>query len=126
MKIKRILAWIIDWNLSGVPALLYALVFREIVKADGGNAIGILLFALFVISFPTIFVFRDVIFRGQSIAKRLFGLRIVDHTTGELPKKEKLMIRNLFFFIYPIELILLIATGKTIGDMLTNTGVIQK
>ena len=125
MKLKRILVWIIDWNISGLPALLYAFIFRKVVETQGINAIGALLFVFFVLSFPAIFVFRDVIFKGQSIAKRIFKLRVIDNETNELPKKGKLVIRNLFFFIYPVEAILLIATNRSIGDMATNTTVVN-
>ena len=124
MKLKRILAWIIDWNISGIPALLYALIFRKVVEIQGINAIGVLLFVFFVLSFPAIFVFRDVIFKGQSIAKRIFKLRVIDIETNDLPSNQKLIIRNLFFFIYPVEFIMLLASNKSLGDMATNTTII--
>ena len=124
MKLKRILAWIIDWNISGIPALLYALIFREIAEAQSITAIGALLFVFFVLSFPAIFVFRDVIFKGQSIAKRIFKLRVIDIETNDLPSNQKLIIRNLFFFIYPVEFIMLLASNKSLGDMATNTTIV--
>ena len=125
MKLKRILAWIIDWNLCGVPALICALIFRAIIKSQGLNPLYILIFFLIVLSFPTLFVVRDALFNGRSIAKRIFKLRVIDNETNELPSKQKLVIRNLFFFFYPVNAILLIATNNTIGDMVTNTTVIN-
>ena len=124
MKLKRILAWIIDQNISGIPALLYALIFRKVAETQSINAIGALLFVFFVLSFPAIFVFRDVIFNGQSIAKRIFKLRVIDIETNELPSNRKLIIRNLFFFIYPVEFIMLLALDKSLGDMATNTTIV--
>ena len=124
MKLKRILAWIIDWNISGIPALLYALIFRKIAEAQSITAIGALLFVFFVLSFPAIFVFRDVIFKGQSIAKRIFKLRVIDVETNELPSNRKLISRNLFFFLYPVEFIMLLASDKSLGDMVTNTTIV--
>ena len=124
MKLKRILAWIIDQNISGIPALLYALIFRKVAETQSINAIGALLFVFFVLSFPAIFVFRDVIFNGQSIAKRIFKLRVIDIETNDLPSNQKLIIRNLFFFIYPVEFIMLLASNKSLGDMATNTTII--
>ena len=124
MKLKRILVWIIDWNISGLPALLYAFIFRKVVETQGINAIGALLFVFFVLSFPAIFVFRDVIFKGQSIAKRIFKLRVIDNETNELPSNRKLIIRNLFFFLYPVEFIMLLASDKSLGDMVTNTTIV--
>ena len=125
MKLRRILAWIIDWNLCGIPALIYAFIFKTITETQGVKAVYALIFVLFVLSFPTLFVVRDVLLKGRSIAKRIFKLRVIDNETNELPEKKKLVIRNLFFFIYPVEAILLIATDKSIGDMTTNTTVIN-
>ena len=124
MKLRRILAWIIDWNLCGIPALMYALIFRKIAEAQSITAIGALLIVFFVLSFPVIFVFRDVIFKGQSIAKRIFKLRVIDIETNELPSNRKLIIRNLFFFLYPVEFIMLLASDKSLGDMVTNTTIV--
>ena len=100
MKLRRILAWIIDWNLCGIPALIYAWIFMTITEAQGLKALYALIFVLFVLSFPILFVVRDAIFKGRSVAKRIFKLRVIDNETNELPKKEKLVIRNLFFFIF--------------------------
>lgn len=122
MKLRRILAWIIDWNLCGVPALIYALIFKSITEV---KAVYALIFVIFVLSFPSLFVVRDVLFKGRSVAKRIFKLRVIDNETNVIPEKKKLVIRNLFFFIYPIEAILLIATNKSIGDMITNTTVVN-
>lgn len=126
MKIKRILAWIIDWNLCGLPALIYALIFSEIARTQGTNIGGLLLFVLLVLLFPTIFVFRDVLFNGRSIAKRLFRLRVIDDVTAEKPSNKKLVLRNLFFVAYPVELVFLIATGRSLGDIVTKTSVVKK
>jgi uncharacterized RDD family membrane protein YckC len=125
MKLRRILAWIIDWNLCGAPAIIYASIFKSITETQAVKAIYALLFVLFVLSFPTLFVVRDVLFKGRSIAKRIFKLRVIDNETNELPEKEKLVIHNLFFFIYPVEAIFRIATNKSIGDMVTNTTVVN-
>ena len=124
MKLKRILAWIIDWNLCGVPALLYATLYMYVIGET--NVVGMLLFILFVLSYPVIFALRDVILGGRSIAKRIFKLYVVDVATGEEPARVKLVVRNLFFMLYPIDAVMLIVTGKSIGDMVTNTTVIKK
>ena len=124
MKLRRILAWIIDWNLCGIPALVYAFIFKTITEAQGLKAVYALVFVLFVLSYPVLFVVRDVLFKGQSIAKRIFKLRVIDIETNELPSNRKLIIRNLFFFLYPVEFIMLLASDKSLGDMVTNTTIV--
>ena len=127
MKLKRIIAMFIDWNLSGIPALIYSLLFLSLVN-HFPQAVGfaVIPFPFFVISLPLIFVYRDVIFKGQSIGKRIFKLKIVDLETKNLPLKSKLIRRNVFFFILPIEIILIIIKNQTIGDMVTNTTIIKQ
>lgn len=126
MKLKRILAWIIDWNLCGLPALIYALFMYKTMETQGLNPIYIIIFVAFVLSFPAIFILRDILFKGRSIAKRIFKLHIIDNDTNSLPSNGKLILRNLFFSIAPIEAIMLIATDKSIGDMVSNTTVTKK
>ena len=126
MKLRRILAWIIDWNLCWIPTLVYGFILKTITEAQGLRVVYALVFVLFVLSYPLLFVVRDALFKGRSVAKRIFKLRVIDNETNELPKKQKLIIRNLFVFVYPIEAIFLIATNKSIGDVATNTTVVNR
>ena len=88
MKLRRILAWIIDWILCGIPALIYAFIFKTITEAQGLKVVYALVFVLFVLSFPALFVVRDVLFKGRSVGTRIFKLRVIDNETNELPKNK--------------------------------------
>ena len=125
MKLKRMIAFIIDWNLSAVPILLFVFFFRDILISQEPNPLLVIIFVLLTLSMPTICVLRDVIFNGQSIGKRIFKLHIIDET-NKLPSKRILIIRNIFFFVYPVDAILLLATNQSIGDMATRTTVVNK
>lgn len=124
LKLKRILAWIIDWILSGIPGVTYAWLFWEYTQTHGLRAVGVVLFVLFFLSYPTIFVLRDVMLKGRSVAKRILGLQVIDVQTNALPSVSKLILRNLFFFLYPIEAFMLLAINQTLGDMATKTTVV--
>ena len=126
LKLKRILAWIIDWILSGIPGVTYAWLFWDYTQTHGLRAVGVVLFVLFFLSYPTIFVLRDVIFGGRSIAKRILGLYVTDVQTNASPSKSKLILRNIFFSIYPIEALMLLATNRTLGDMASGTTIVDK
>ena len=127
VRCRRIIAWIIDWNLSGLPCLLYTTTFMDVFKQPSFQNIGyISIFMLLVFLYPVTFVFRDVIFKGRSIGKRIFGLYVLDKNTNESATIKQRIIRNLFFFIYPIDGIILIATKESIGDKVVNTVVIKK
>lgn len=126
MKLKRIIAMFIDWNLSAIPALLYSLFLLSMAKYFPQIFMfGAILFPFFVISLPLIFVYRDVIFKGQSIGKRIFKLKIVDLETNSIPLKSKLIRRNVFFFVLPVEIILIIIKNQTIGDTITKTTIVS-
>ena len=127
VRIRRIIAWIIDWNLSGLPCLLYTTIFMDVFKRPSFQNIGyILIFMLLVFLYPVTFVFRDVILKGRSIGKRIFGLYVLDKNTNEPVSIKQRIIRNLFFFIYPFDGIILIVTKESIGDKAVNTTVVKK
>lgn len=126
VRIRRILAWIIDWNLSGLPCMLYTTIFMDAFKRPSIQNLGyILIMMLLVFLYPVIFVFRDLIFRGRSVGKRLFKLHILDKNTNEIASKKQKIIRNLFFFIYFVDGIVLISTKESIGDRIANTIVVK-
>ena len=127
VRIRRIIAWIIDWNLFGLPCLLYTTIFMDVFQRPSFQNIGyILIFMLLVFLYPLTFVFRDVIFKGRSIGKRIFGLYVLDKNTNEPASIKQRIIRNLFFFIYPVDGIILIVTKESIGDKAVNTTVVKK
>ena len=127
VRFQRISAWIIDWILSGLPCLLYTTIFMDVFKRPLFQNIGyILIFMLLVFLYLVTFVFRDVIFKGRSIGKRIFGLYVLDKNTNEPASIKQRIIRNLFFFIYPVDGIILIVTKESIGDKAVNTTVVKK
>ena len=72
------------------------------------------------------FVLRDVIFKGRSLGKRIFGLYVYDKNSLEKASAKQCFLRNIFFIIYAIDGIILIATGKTVGDRVAGTMVMTK
>lgn len=124
---RRIIAWIIDWNLSGLPCLLYTTIFMDMFKQPSLQNIGyILIFILLIFLYPITFVSRDVIFKGRSLGKRILGLYVYDkNSLGEASVKQ-LFLRNIFFFLYFIDGIVLLVSGQTIGDRVAGTLVISK
>lgn len=127
VRVRRIIAWTIDWNLSGLPCLLYTTIFMDMFKQPSFQNIGyILIFMLLVVLYPITFVFRDVIFKGRSIGKRILGLYVLDKNTNEPAAIKQRIIRNLFFFIYPVDGVVLLATKVSIGDRIADTVVVKK
>lgn len=59
---------------------------------------------------------------GRSIAKRFFGLVVVDSQNGERASRIKCFVRNMTLIIWPIEIVMLIfRPSKRLGDYLVAT-----
>jgi len=64
-------------------------------------------------------------FNGQSIAKRILKLQLVDNTTGDVASPWKCFLRNLFIIIWPIEAIVVLTnTSRRLGDMIAGTKLV--
>ena len=101
--VRRIIAWIIDWNLSGLPCVLFLALNPDFARYPTLQNAGVaLLFVLLVFLYPVLFVFRDVIFNGRSIGKRIFGLYVLEKNTNEPASIKQRIIRSLFFFFIPL------------------------
>lgn len=124
---KRMAAFFIDWNLCLLPSIL--ILFLLAPNSQESNTIALIFVLLFFVSILaslTVFVLRDVIFKGRSIGKRLFRLHIFDVNTRQQASIGKRIAKNLFFFIYGIDGIVLLVSGNSIGNYVTNTEVISE
>lgn len=127
IRIKRIIAFLIDWNITLLPILLlYELSLSMGIENEKLLPLTMLLSFILVFGGFTLVILRDFIFNGKSLGKRIFGLIILDKNTMGIPKKRQLILKNIFLFIYPVECILLLATGETLGNKITDTVVIPK
>ncbi len=62
---------------------------------------------------------------GRSIAKRVFKIQIVNDKTGEAASPLKCFVRNLFCVLWPLEVIVTIASpDRRIGDMVAGTKIV--
>ena len=127
VRLKRIAAFFIDWNLIWLPALCVAWSLLSQKEAS-----QLLLAISFLGAFCGMFVLlavvvlRDWLLRGRSLGKRIFGLYVYDQETLQKAHPKQLFLRNVFFFLYPIDGILLLITGRTVGDRAANTVVLTK
>lgn len=126
-RLKRIIAFIIDWNITLFPVVLVfscSAIFL-MRQSEINPFVMIPLFLLVPAAFGA-FVLRDVLFKGRSLGKRIFGLFVYDEKTLEPASAERRLLRNIFLFLYLIDGIVLLATGKTIGDRAAGTLVATK
>lgn len=126
-RFKRIGAFILDWNIIFFACLLVDSLILDLSDTNSVvfSFIGILIVLIAFMVFVVV-VLRDVIFKGRSLGKRIFGLYILyKNTLTEVPASRR-FLKNLFVILYPIDAILLLVTGETIGDRAANTTVISK
>lgn len=127
-KLRRLLAWLIDWNLIGLTVLLLVSTCAAILHeslSDGSPAATLIMGGIMLL-YPMCFILRDVIFGGRSLGKRMLGLVVLDKLTGKPAGMGKCAVRNLFLFILQVDLIVMLITGRTIGDHVAHTVVIRK
>lgn len=127
VRLKRMIAFIIDWNITLLPLIVLFELFMGI-GIENKNFLPITALLCFICVFGgfALFVLRDCIFKGQSLGKRIFGLTVLDKNTLSSPEKRQLILKNIFVFIYPVECVLLLATGETLGNRITDTVVVSK
>lgn len=127
-KIRRIFAFIVDWNIIGFSVLVMVALMPMFSPAkETPTTRGEFMLAFFVMMlFPLFIALRDLIWGGRSIGKRIFGLTILNRQTAEKAKAWQLFVRDLFFFAVQGDLIVMLVTGRSIGDFLANTVVVPK
>lgn len=113
-RFRRLLALLIDWNISWLPAFLVGMLLLPLVTA---GRFPIPLLIPVIVSFPLLFLFRDRLFRGRSLGNRIMKLVVLDRRTLQPLSKSSLTTRNLLFlFLGGLEPLLLLTTGATLGD----------
>lgn len=126
-RFKRMIAFLIDWNITLFPFLLVFMFIAGFLQRQSSVDPIIAIFCfLLVISAFVMFVLRDVIFKGRSLGKRIFGLCVYDKNTLQASSAKQCFLRNIFFFLYFIDGIILLATGDSIGDKVAGTVVLSQ
>lgn len=58
------------------------------------------------------------------MGKRLFHLYMMELQTMAPATNDNKILRNVFFFLYLVDVFILLATGQTIGDRIAGTFVV--
>ena len=80
-RLKRCLAWAIDWNILGGIAMILVMLSRGIASVSGQELLHLAMFPI-MIAWIILFILRYMVFCGTSIGKRIMILKIVDKVTG--------------------------------------------
>ena len=118
-RFRRMLAWFLD---LGICLMLPG---RLVTVLPLSANVQIFAAAFAIFGGFAAFLCRDYLLGGRSIGKRILGLSVVDRQTGEAVTGGRLVLRNLFFFLYPVDGGFLLFSGRSLGERTTNTRVIR-
>lgn len=124
MKNKRLIAGAIDFFIAGViQSILMTFFILKPLRAQQiePNQVIILNLLLSIISLSYL-IFRDILGK-RSIGKRVLKLKIVDIESNETASFTARLLRNITWFLGPIEIFVLLSTGKRIGDRMAKTNI---
>ncbi len=128
VKIRRMLAWLIDWNIIGFSIMILVAFITTYFQdtASEGSQLPELLLMFIILLFPVCFIFRDIIFGSRSLGKKITRLMVLDKITGKPAHMGKRILRNLFLPIVEADMIVMLVSGFSIGDRVANTVVIPQ
>ncbi len=129
VKLLRIVAFLIDWNIIGISVFVLLAVTTSIPANTASSmtkeVLAVILLCIFAL-YPIGVALRDVMFKGRSIGKRICGLVPINIDNAKKPSAGRLILRDMFFFIQQIDVIIMLVTGRSVGDYVARTVVVKK
>lgn len=119
MKYKRLMAAFIDNIICSIPfvVITFCIIFLKLDNQFLSNWLPL-------IAYYIIFLSKDLVYKNASIGKKILNIRIVNND-GKEPLKKQLIFRNIFIFLWPIEVILIMINNKKIEDYLFKTSIVS-
>lgn len=119
-RARRFGAILIDAHMMLIPAILVIFI-AELLPAQT-NAFAACFGAFLCVG--SLYC-RDYLLGGRSLGKRLFDLSVVDGATGAPATGKQLLLKDLCLFLGPFEVLVLLLTGRSIGERCSGTAVVH-
>jgi uncharacterized RDD family membrane protein YckC len=129
--VSRFMAWFIDLGVISAAAGILNQLFAwlKVVSPDLYSAFGLMVFFIFYVGGP---MAQEWFWRGQTVGKRLFKLRVAD-AQGLRLQSSQIFVRNILRFIDMLPLFYLVggvacalnSRSQRLGDIAANTVVIR-
>jgi uncharacterized RDD family membrane protein YckC len=130
--VSRALAWVVDAMAIGGASFMAAKGARAagLLSPDLANALGVILYFAISMAYGIVLEWR---WRGQTIGKRLFGLRVID-AQGFRLHLSQIALRNLLRAVDALPLLYLVGglaaflnrRCQRLGDLAANTVVVRE
>jgi len=119
---KRLGAFIIDHIiLSLISTAVFFLYCFKNINQNAENFFSA--FPIYMVIVIFIYCFKDIV-GGASLGKRIIGLTVRSNNDSKIkPSVFKLFFRNVFSFVWPVELITLLCSKRKFGDRIFGTDV---
>lgn len=115
---KRIEAFVIDMIVTFIASSLFFLISVFLANS--------MLWMSFALAIIYSFLFCKDVNSGKSLGKRKVGLCILLEKNESVPSTMRLILRNIFYILWPIELVLFFCnSGKRLGDLVMQTKVVS-
>jgi uncharacterized RDD family membrane protein YckC len=130
--VTRAFAWVVDATILGAGAYVIGQVASvlKLLSSDWAPALGAIVFFVFSIGYG---IFCEWRWRGQTIGKRLFHLRVID-SHGLRLSLSQIVLRNLLRLFDSLPLLYLVGVAacllsrklQRLGDVVANTVVVRE
>ena len=124
LRLRRCLAWALDWNIIGVIVAIITIAFWAVAAKTEQKALVLITFPV-ILAWFVLFILRDIVFGGKSLGKRIMKLQVIDRHTGMPASKKQKAMRGLSVFFLSFDALFMIISGYSIGDRLGDTAVVR-
>ena len=129
VKIRRLFAILFDEIFCAIFAFIVAIAAVILLLGlsfTENETIGITVVVAYV-AYCLAFALRDAVWGGTSLGKRIFGLCVVDKVNATKPVVWQRVVRSLSqLFISGLDTIVVLISGRGIGDYVAGTAVVSR
>ena len=120
IRIRRLIAGLIDLYISAFLAgSIMNLILGNVKATDENMFFYSILFAVFIL-------IKDLIFKNQSVGKKICGIEMIDNTTHQRASIKVILLRNLILILlFPIEIWLPVFSKKRLADNFLGTRIVK-
>ena len=124
LKIKKVLAWLVDFFVYFYGVMLFFTIFDTIVLKLSISIQIIFVIILFITMYLS-YSKKDILFGGRSLGKRIFSSAIYNELGVAVDYDVKKKRGTIEMFTFPLDFWFLLFLGRQIADYVCKTDVMD-
>ena len=120
IRFKRAIAALIDYYL-----ICFIATYSVSIVTLGKMNVSVLSVTIFFVAYFLAILLKDILFGGASIGKRIFKIKVVN-ADGTKVSFVSALKRTVTMVLLPVEIAMLFATNRRLGDRWAKTSVVSK